>query len=312
MELKKNYLEYIKSNQYPLKGEKKDNLRVATYNIHYWTDVWENNSLNKIMDDIKYINADIIFLQEVIFGVKYKVNSKIINTESVIDRLDKLGYYTIFCNTLPTWFGGIYGNMMCIKKIYRDYINDTNYTFSKSDKSCIVSGSIEGTKETRCYIKLEFLNYLIIGFHLDVCSEKERKKQINHIIKLTNKNKNKNKKIILLGDFNTTDIDQYEDNTLKNNILKFVFNDNRYQMNNNVIKSLYKQKFKSATEKLNINLTVWSGIQSDYIFTKGINKIQPQILYTNNSDHLPLIIDISDKKINKKINVNKNKTLKKK
>ena len=167
-----------------------------------------------------------------------------------------------------------------------------------------MSGNIEGTKETRCYIKLEFLNYLIIGVHLDVCSEIERKKQIKHIIKLINKTKNK--KIILLGDFNTTDIDQYEDETLKNNILKFVFNDNRYQMNNNVIKSLYKQKFKSVTEKLNINLTVWSGIQSDYIFTRGIKNIHPQLLYTNNSDHLPLIIDINDNKIN----LNK-KTLKK-
>ena len=115
-ELRNNYLNHIKSNQNSLKKKKKDNLRVATYNIHYWTDVWENNSLNKIMDDIEYINADIIFLQEVIFGVKYKVNNKTINTESVIDKLDNLGYYTIFCNTLPTWFGGIYGNMMCIKK----------------------------------------------------------------------------------------------------------------------------------------------------------------------------------------------------
>ena len=83
-----------------------------------------------------------------IFGVKYKVNNKTINTESVIDKLDNLGYYTIFCNTLPTWFGGIYGNMMCIKKKYRNHIDDTNYTFSKSEKSCIVSGNIEGTKET--------------------------------------------------------------------------------------------------------------------------------------------------------------------
>ncbi len=304
-ELKKNYLEHIKSKQYSLRRKKKDNLRIATYNIHYWTNIWENNSLHKIFDDIKYINADIIFLQEVIFGVKYKVNNKIINTESVIDKLDKLGYHTIFCNTLPTWFGGIYGNMMCIKKKYRKIIDSTNHTFSKSDKSCIVSGNIEGTKETRCYIKLEFLNYLIIGVHLDVCSEVERKSQIKHIVQLLNNTKNK--KIILLGDFNTTDIDQYESKILRKNILKFVFNGNRYQMNNNIIKSLHKQNFKSATEKLNINLTVWSGIQSDYIFTRGIKNINPQILYTNNSDHLPLIIDINDNENNSNKKTLKNK-----
>ena len=292
-EIKINYLNHIKSNQYSLKRKNKNNLRFATYNVHYWTDVWEKNALSKIMDDIKYIDADIIFLQEVIFGVKYEINNKEINTESVIAKLDNLGYYTVFCNTLPTWFGGIYGNMMCIKKQFKEYIDDTNFTFAKSDKSCIVSGGIEGTKETRCYITLEFMNYLIIGVHLDVCSENERKKQINVIIKLINKKKYKNMKIIFMGDFNTTDINQYNDPTIKASILKFVFNDNRYQMNNNIIKSLYKQKLKSATNKLNINLTAWSGIQSDYIFTRGIGSIYPQILYTNNSDHLPIIIDIN-------------------
>ena len=63
-------------------------------------------------------------------------------------------------------------------------------------------------------------------------------------------NKSKNKKIILLGDFNTTDIGQYEDKIVRQNILKFIFNDNRYQMNNNIIKSLSKQNFKSSTKEL--------------------------------------------------------------
>ena len=301
-DLKKDYLNYIKSNHKPLKRKPKGCLRFATYNVHYWTDVWEKNALSKIMDDIKYIDADIIFLQEVIFGVKYEINNKEINTESIIDKLDHLGYYTVFCNTLPTWFGGIYGNMMCIKKQFKEYIDDTNFTFAKSDKSCIVSGGIEGTKETRCYITLEFMNYLIIGVHLDVCSEKERKKQINVIIKLINQKKYKKRKVIFLGDFNTTDINQYNDPTIKASILKYIFNDNYYQMNDGGIKSIGKHKLKSATNKLNINLTAWSGVQSDYIFTKGIRQIYPQILYTNNSDHLPIIIDIND---------NKKRTLKK-
>jgi endonuclease/exonuclease/phosphatase family metal-dependent hydrolase len=294
-DLKNKYLDFIKSKKYYLKKKKKEDLRIATYNVHYWTDVWENNSIKQIMKDIKYINADIIILQEVIFGLKYKINNKIINTEKIIDILDNLGYYTIFCNTLSTWVGGIYGNMLCIKKKYKNDIDETNYTFPKSTKSCIVSGGKEGTKETRCYIQLEFLNYLIIGVHLDVCSETERKKQINHILNLVNKKKYKKKKIIILGDLNSTDIHQYRDADIKKNILKYVFNDNNYQMNNNIIQSLYKNKFKSATNPLNINLTVWSGIQSDYIFTKRIQNIEPQILYTDASDHLPLIIDITDR-----------------
>jgi endonuclease/exonuclease/phosphatase family metal-dependent hydrolase len=67
-------------------------------------------------------------------------------------------------------------------------------------------------------------------------------------------------------------------------------------MNNNVIKELLKNNFKSATDYLNINLTAWSGIQSDYIFTKNIKNINSQILYTSASDHLPIIIDIKQKR----------------
>lgn len=292
--LKQQYIEFIHSKQYFLNHKKKDDLRVATYNIRYWTDAFDNNTLKKIISDIKYINADILCLQEVIFGIKYKVANNIINTEHVIHTLHTMGYYTLFCNTLPTWFGGIYGNMICIKQKYIDQITPTNFTFDKSEKTCFVSGTTTGTKETRCYILLEYLNYIIICVHLDVCSEQERKKQIKHIIHLLNHNKYKNKKIIILGDFNTTDIHQYEDKDDKKDILKFVFNNNRYTLNNNVISMLYKENFKSATDSLDINITVWSKMQTDYIFTKNIMNITPQILYTDASDHLPVIMDISN------------------
>ena len=89
-DLKKNYLKHIDQKKYFLKNKKKGNLRLATYNIHYWTDVWENNTLDKILKDIKYINADIICLQEVIFGLKYKISDKLIDTENVIEKFEKL------------------------------------------------------------------------------------------------------------------------------------------------------------------------------------------------------------------------------
>ena len=295
--IKKKYdFKNIFQKKNKIEVKKINNIRISTYNIHYWTDVYEKPSLTKILEDIKYINSDVLFLQEVVFGIKYELHGKTVNTEKIINKLESLGYFIIFCNTLPTWFGGIYGNMMCIKNRYKNIIDNTNYTFEKSIKSCIVSGNKEGTKETRCYIKLEFLDFVIIGVHLDVCSEIERKKQIKMIIKLLDNKKYKNKKLIILGDFNTTDIRQYSDNIIKNEILNYVFNNNRYQMNNGLIKLIKNNNFKSSTESLNINNTCWSGIQTDYIFIKGVSTFKPQIYYTNNSDHLPLIIDI---KLNK-------------
>ena len=79
--------------------------------------------------------------------------------------------------------------------------------------------------------------------------------------------------------------------------MEHVFNNSQYLKNNNVFKAMIDNNFKSATESLNINLTVWSNIQCDYIFTRGVKDVKPQILYTPNSDHLPLIIDIKDNDI---------------
>ena len=297
MELKEKYISKIGKNKYYLEKKSIDNFRVATYNIHYWTDVWENNTLNKIIKDIKYINADIICLQEVVFGKKYIVKGKLINTEKIIDILNNLDYYTIFCNTLPTWFGGIYGNMICVKNKYVNKIIPSNFILPKSKTSCIVSGDKEGTKETRCYIVLEMEKYIIIGLHLDVCSENQRNQQIDIIIKLLNGKDYKNKKIILLGDFNTTNINQYSDDTTKNNILKYVYNNDKKNIDNNVIAKLLKNKFRNETYKFKQLFTVWSGIQSDYIFTKNIKNTKTQILYTKSSDHLPIILDIKYRKI---------------
>jgi endonuclease/exonuclease/phosphatase family metal-dependent hydrolase len=292
--LKKNYIKYVNSNTYKLVKKPKNKFRIATYNIHLWTDVFEKSRLKNIMKDIKYIDADVIVLQEVIFGIKYNLNGRTINTEKVIELMRSMNYHTIFCNVLPTWFGGIYGNMMCVKKHYVDKMIDDHHVFTKSKHECIVSGNSIGTKETRCYIILELFDYVIIGIHLDVCSEKERHKQIKYILKILQHDRYKDKKIVILGDFNTTDINQQKDFIYSNynNILYYVFNNDTKLMSNNIMKILYENKFKSATSKMKITLTTWSGIQSDYIFTKNIKNIFPQILYTPNSDHLPLIIDI--------------------
>lgn len=286
--LKNNYLNHISQNKYFL-TKNYGKLRIATYNIHYWTDVWENNKMNEIIKDIKYINADIIFLQEVIFGVKYKVKNNYIDTRNIITILEKLDYFVVFCNTLPTWYNGIYGNMMCIKNKFKNKINVSNHTFEKYTENNKINKKLSND-ETRCFIKLEYLDFVIIGVHLCVNLEKNRLKQIKYISKILNKEKYKNKKLILLGDFNTTNVLEYENKIIKNNILKYVFNNNRYFMKNNCIKILNDNKFLSVTNK--IKLTVWSNIQCDYIFTKNINKYKSHVLYTNNSDHLPIICDI--------------------
>jgi endonuclease/exonuclease/phosphatase family metal-dependent hydrolase len=292
MSLKTDYLTRIGNNPYGLR--KKNGLRIATYNVHYWCDVNEKNTLSLILQDIKYINADIICLQEAIVGSIYNVENGIINTEHVIYLLEEMGYYILFCNNVPTWFNSVYGNMMCVKKKIATVLKNDNltiHTFEKSTQSCLVSGDIKGVPETRCFIQFEFLNYLIICTHLDVCSEHTRLKQIDYILKII---KASSKKIILLGDFNSTDIKDYSD-TQKLAIINYIYNNNTKHIHNNSI-----QKIKLSGMRSVITVpTTWSNIQSDYIFIRGIKHVYSQVLYTPHSDHLPLIVDIKSPKTKK-------------
>jgi len=130
-----------------------------------------------------------------------------------------------------------------------------------------------------------------------VGSESVRKSQINTILSRLNSPELKDKKSIIMGDFNTTLLENYNEKEKRKNIMEYVFRNSNYLAKNNAISLIKNQKFKSATEPLNIDLTVWSNIQCDYIFTRKISNIKSQILYTPNSDHLPLIIDIKSNNI---------------
>jgi endonuclease/exonuclease/phosphatase family metal-dependent hydrolase len=286
-ELKESYLKRIKKNPYFL--SKKNGFRIATYNVHYWCDVYERNTLPLILKDIKYINADIICLQEAIVGSIYKVENKKINTEHVIALLEELGYHIIFCNNVPTWFNSVYGNMMCVKKKLVSLLKNeavSIHTFEKSKTQCLVSGNIKGIPETRCFIQLELPNYLILCTHLDVCDEQTRVEQISILLEVIRKSK---KKVILVGDFNSTDI---HESSQKEAIMKYVYQDDTKWIQQNTIQKIKRSGFKSV---LTVP-TTWSNIQTDYIFVKGIRSIEAQVLYTPHSDHLPLVIDIKTPK----------------
>lgn len=301
--LKKKYIKHIDKNinTYNLTHEN-NKLKIATYNVRYWTNLNNKNTMDLTLNNIFKINADVIFLQEVMIGSEYKLmNGENINSKNIIEEFEKNEYKTVFCNVLPTWFSGIYGNMLCIKNNLYTNFDIENITFAKSKKECIVSGNIIGTKETRCCIIANSDQFVICGVHLDICSEFERNNQINQILnKLNNKNY-KNKIQIILGDFNSTDINNYNDEDIINNIKKYVYNNIKSYKYKNIINTLTKNGFKY--HKILNNITTWSCIQTDYIFVKIPNKLKNKFniediinsthtYYSYSSDHLPLILNI--------------------
>ena len=44
LKLKLNYINFIKKNQKKISIKKKDEFRISTYNIHYFTDIYEKKS----------------------------------------------------------------------------------------------------------------------------------------------------------------------------------------------------------------------------------------------------------------------------
>lgn len=270
--------------------EIKNNYKILTFNVRYWSDKNNNNTLKKSLSFIFKQNADIIFLQEVMIGGTYTVENnkgkkQRIDSRNIINTFDKNGYYCIFCNVLPTWFNGIYGNMFCIRKEIYNNFEYENFVLPKAKSTCIVSGQTIGTKETRCFIVMNSDNLLICGVHLDSCSEKERLIQIKKVIKVLESPKNINKNKILLGDFNSTDIFNYSSKNKQKDIFEKVYNGKREYIKNNVISYILENGF--YYNKIKDTVTTWSGIQSDYIFVKNLLD-NCKVINTNTSDHKPI------------------------
>jgi endonuclease/exonuclease/phosphatase family metal-dependent hydrolase len=282
--LKSCFLETIlrqKRENPSISPKKKNEFRLTTYNIHYFTDIYESTSTySGILKDMKNIDSDVIGLEESILGNKVSINKTVtIDTTHFFKDVDKLGYNkTIFCNSVPSWYEAIYGNVVLVKKKYCkdtlcETLNEEIYTFDKSTKTTIVSGKHSGTPETRCFIKIHLkygsFHLHIYTTHLDVATENERLRQIKYIINDSKIYNKKNDVVFIMGDFNSTG----NDSLVMNELLKKHFID-----------------CHTAEQ-----MTVWNGTRVDYIFcNKRIHgNYRAEYYYTTNSDHIPVIITLT-------------------
>ena len=326
-ELKKNFIDYVGKNKEKNKDLKnlftkeKNGIRICTYNIHYFTDLYEEkNTYFDVLNDIKLIDADILILEEVIIGSIIKINSKlIIDVSSLYTQLNELGYHKIIaCNNVPSWFNGIYCNLILIHdRILSDCVvesvasiesitkceklNESIVSFPKGKSSVVVSGKHKGTKETRCYIYINYntpeYNFHIYGTHLDVASEEERLNQIKNIIE-NSKQFNKEKDyILILGDFNTLDKRKVYPDEEK---MKFIKSNAFIKDNGAVVEEIkVKNNFTDLLGRNNdIEMTTWNNTIVDFIFMKNgkgnpiPDNLIPKVYFTLASDHLPVILDI--------------------
>jgi endonuclease/exonuclease/phosphatase family metal-dependent hydrolase len=301
--LKQSFINFINKNENTLSARGDGEYRIATYNVHYFTDVHEaKETKDIIIGDIANIDANALVLQEILVGGdNIKINNMLsINLGDLYNKISTKTKYSkkIVCNSVPSWYDGIYGNMMLINdncdKVCTK-LEENIYTFDKSNETVTVSGKNEGTKETRCYMYIHSVhsvvnrnyNIHIFGTHLDVASEAERLSQIKIIINHARKFNGPNDVVFICGDFNTFDRNDFspDDPLLTTN--QFTKN------NGDVIKELKHNNYIDCHSNDKIAMTTWNGTRVDFIMcNKNISGYRAEYYYTLGSDHLPVILTL--------------------
>lgn len=203
-------------------------MRLVCYNIHKGMDEFRRVTLLQLIKYLKSLDADVICLQEVLY---YQFNMM-----KLILKMD--GVFAIHVHNKKMKFG------ICI--LSKEKIIKSNHILLTSKK------------EQRGILSIDREDEVIINTHLGLDSE-ERKTQISEILNFA---KNKDKNIIICGDFNEENINlsSYKD------VAKYLFEDRKATFNK------------------------W---RIDYIFCSKVTKVKSyqvdQVFY---SDHFPIMIEM--------------------
>ena len=293
----------------------KNVLRLATYNVHFFTNLYDTeDTYSKVVKDIFNLDADVLVIQEIIIGGKIRINDDILlDVSNFYDDMKKIGYSKIIlCNSVPSWYSGVYGNAVLVKeqliqsicsskdRVICKVLDENIFTFSKSTSACIVSGGHQGSCETRCYINIMVpfnrgRHIHIFGTHLDVASEDTRLEQVKVMIEKIRELERTfpNDVFLIMGDFNSDDPKQYTTTYME----EVVRNSRFLKDNGKVVAELERAGFVDSHRINPPFMTAWNNIRVDFIFIKDREKTPfvPNVYYTDASDHIPVFIDMENR-----------------
>lgn len=269
-------------------NKNEDDFRIMTYNIHYWA---KKNAEYKdepnhigIINNIRAINPDICCLQEVNFA-----KTKYITTD-FREAINEIGYELLtYCTTTPSWFKVPYGNAILIKKSLLE-----NLEFSQ--KNHIYQNNSKG-KSTKCFVEINLSKIRIICTHLDVHDNSGivRIKQISELDDYTSDNK----PTIFLGDFNLINENDANNKSSIEYIEKLKRNRNINGMAYDYMKKLGWIDTFDIKPRYKPQFTTWNLTRIDYIMFKNIESAtltsdikKAGVYYSNESDHIPVFIDL--------------------
>lgn len=269
-QLQENFKNYTIKNTRSFE-DKKDKIRIMTFNVHDWKDYLNINSINKIFQIITYSNSDVVGINE---GFYFSNDTK----NKLKEYSKNMGYnYFLECNSK-------YGINLLLSKHKiesHEIINLGKDPINKTTRYAI-----------KATIQVNNKNINILLAHLDVWDESEetRLKQIKQILSDIDSS------YLLLGDFNSLRLKDYS--KIEWDVLKNDSELRNITIQHKVTDLIEKHKFVDSFEKINKvspNVSVWSMRRVDYVyvgnnfpFTITNSNVFPTLV----SDHYPIYIDI--------------------
>lgn len=266
----------------------KNNIRLVTYNVHYWTKPASSklgDNVTEIFEVLKTINADILILQEVALGV--------ISKSRLMTLLMSLGYplSSIVFYAADQVHDGPFGNLIASKYPIVDHHPLPLFGLD----SVILN---ESPQEKRCAIIVQIMlpdhrNIIVCGVHLDVYDQTEQVRlyQIRQILDHLN---NINIPIVIAGDFNSLRRNDYTEFEWQ----QLVTQDEHRGVNTKILVTdeLEAQDWRTSFDLANVpnpKYTTWSGRTIDFIYLNHWTYpiYGTYVYHSAASDHLPVILD---------------------
>lgn len=327
---------YIEDNIYfePLnsliKPPAKNVIRLMTYNVHYWTDVYDKRSFQEFYKILADTSPDIIAIQEALMPITRDMKADMLTMEGYLNDIQKIDDINIkdfganrsIIHSTDGWkYTGFMKKMleMGYSKIMTSVASVTHAGDDTIFGNSIISGSrnIDYQYVIPAGISLKSYGYqgrsatiamyenvkikgakskglILITTHLDVFdySGEVRRKQLNQILDiLKSMPANSEEEKVPIVIIGDFNALKYED---YNNATLSWLKKNR-GTDFETVKLLEDYGFQDVFIEGSLKYTSWAARRIDYVYVKNIPLSSIKNTYTyysNASDHIPLIVDI--------------------
>lgn len=250
----------------PSKPKQSKIMRLVSWNVHMWTDVFKVYKRTDMFRLIDAVQADMVCLQEV-------QDPKAVPTTMPSHFVQTANYHD-----LP------FGNIIYAPNGFRDQPKN------------IGLGLYNGERRSAVYTKMYGIH--IFNLHLDVYDQtgEERRRELETLMKSITELTKLDEPVLVCGDFNAIRRKDYSEQEWSNIVIADTARDIQTCseleiMENNGFESAF---LDIANDRRFANGTAWSGRVVDFIFVRNLkDKIRhTHVIPTNLSDHLMIGVDI--------------------